>query len=124
MPTAVAEQVSTKFKLPDVEIGDIVWTFKEFGDDKREAAVVTGIGERVLAVHILQESNAYLRPVDAARYLNDPDLKDPERRQTALWDGCIFELTPASKRLNQLKNDVETLKAEVAALKSKKSKAE
>ena len=118
MTTLVQKKLS--WTLPDVEVGDIVLAFRETGD-KKYPAVVVEKGERVLGIAIVRPDAGFLQQIDAARYVDDPDLKDPERRHSALWEGCIFELPPQHKALIALKQEVEDLKN---ALKKKSPKGE
>lgn len=104
----VSPQVAkAQWTPPEVQIGDIVWWFPDQADDQRPyAAIVSSVGVRSVALHVVVQNTYNFIVRDGVRHKDDPSVRDHDISENGLWTHTqrteeLAELREALYRLNK-----------------------
>ncbi len=90
--------------MPKVELGQVVlWTWNA-GAKPPSAAIVTGLGQRSINVHIHTEGLHDHAIKTGVRHKDDPFLRRSQ------LDGGVWELTPRDVRINAMLAEFEAMR--------------
>lgn len=103
--------MAEEFKMPPVEAGmAVLWYPGGTRNEKPFAALVSAVGDRSIAVNLIQSNTYNFVLRDGVRHVADPDIRPTERHESGAWD-----YTQTHKDYLVLKHKVEALEKKTAA---------
>ena len=93
--------VPPEWKMPDVELGDIVfWSWNS--ESEKSSAIVTRVGTRTIAVSIIVDSMHDFVLRGGVRHVEDPHLQKNPQHDAGCW-----QHKPRHKRIEALLSNFE-----------------
>ena len=93
--TATIEAEPEPFRMPEVEVGDIV-LWRQGLDSAPTPAIVTALGHSAVNLSVFNPSYANMYTVDGVKHVDDPAASIDLQEELGNWD-----YTPRDKRLRE-----------------------